>query len=210
MTGKPRQGKRPAGEHLERVEITSRAVWREWLAAHHRQAASVWLVVWKKGDDRHVPYGDVVEEALCFGWVDSLPRRLDDTRSMLLLSPRKPSSAWSRLNKERVARLTASGLMAPAGLAVVADAKANGRWDALADVERLAVPDDLAAALDATERARAFFERFPPSSRRGILEWIASARTAETRAKRVAETAQLAARNVKASFPAGRNAGPKA
>lgn len=188
-----------AGEHLQRIDIESRDGLRAWLQTHHRQRESVWLVIWKKGDPRHVPYADIVEEALCFGWVDSLPRKLDDARSMLLLSPRKPRSAWSALNKARVQKLIAQGRMANAGLAVVEAAKTSGQWDFLEDVDALAIPADLEAALAQRGEAAAHFAAFPASTRRGILEWIKSARRPKTRAKRIEETARLAAQNVRAN-----------
>jgi uncharacterized protein YdeI (YjbR/CyaY-like superfamily) len=151
----------------------------------------------------------VVDEALCFGWIDSLPRRLDADRSMLLLSPRKPGSGWSKVNKDKVARLTADGRMAPAGLAKVEAAKADGSWARLDAVDALAEPDDLVAALDADPAARANFDAFPRSSRRGILEWIVNAKRPETRAARIATTVALASENRKANHPAGRDAGPR-
>jgi len=194
---------------LPLVEITSRAVWRHWLSRHHTRSSSIWLVIWKKGRGPHVPYGDIVEEALCFGWIDSRPAKLDDDRSMLLLSPRKPGSAWSKLNKERVERLTAAGFMAAAGLRAVDDAKIRGTWTKLDSVETLSVPPDLEDAFAKAPAAREFFDNFPPSSRRGILEWIGQAKRSDTRAARIAETVRLAALNIKANFPKGRNAGPK-
>jgi uncharacterized protein YdeI (YjbR/CyaY-like superfamily) len=187
----------------ERVEVDSRAAWRTWLEANHTKPDSIWLVTWKKGDPRHLPYDAVVEEALCFGWVDSLPRKLDDTRSMLRLSPRKPGSGWSALNKARVDKMQVAGLMAPAGLAVIAAAQADGSWSLLDAVDALAVPDDLAAALDAAG-AGATFAAFPPSARRGILEWIVQAKRPETRAARIAETAAKAAIGERANQWAGR------
>jgi len=189
-----------AGSALPRIEITSRAQLRAWLAAHHATSGSVWLVTWKKhNSDHHVPYDAIVEEALCFGWVDSLPRKLDADRSMLLLSPRKPGSAWSAANKARVKHLTARGAISPAGQAVVERAKVDGSWTFLDDVERLEVPADLAEALAAEPEAARHFASFPPSVRRGILEWIKHAKRAETRAGRVAETARLAAQNIRAN-----------
>lgn len=182
------------------VVVTSRAQWRAWLAEHHATARGVWLVTYKKAvGDRHVAYGDIVEEAIAHGWVDSQARRLDEQRSQLLMTPRKPKSGWSRSNKERVERLGAAGLMAPAGLAAVEVAKANGAWEALDAVERLQEPDELRAALDADSDARRHWDAFPPSTRRGILEWIGAAKKAETRARRVGETARLAARDVRAN-----------
>lgn len=142
---------------------------------------------------------EAIEEALCFGWIDSLPRALDATRSLLLFSPREPRSAWSRINKERVARLLAAGLMAPAGLARVEEAKENGAWDKLDAVDALTVPPDLAAALAAHLPAPERFEAFPPSAKRGILEWIQNARRPETRIKRIEDTARLAAEGVRAN-----------
>jgi uncharacterized protein YdeI (YjbR/CyaY-like superfamily) len=129
---------------------TTRAAWRDWLAAHHTQTARVWLVTWKKATGQpHLPYDEAVEEALCFGWIDSKSSKLDDARSMLWFSPRKPGTGWSRPNKERVIRLTAAGLMAPAGLDKVAAAQADGSWNALDAVEALVLPDDLVQALAA-------------------------------------------------------------
>jgi uncharacterized protein YdeI (YjbR/CyaY-like superfamily) len=187
------------GVDISQVEVASRAALRAWLKAHHTQAASMWLVTWKKPDERNVPYDAIVEELLCVGWVDSLPRKLDDQRTMLLISPRKPASAWSKVNKDRVARLTAEGKMLKAGLAKVEDAKASGTWTKLDAVEALEVPADLARALAAREGAMAYWNAFPRSAKRGILEWILQAKKPETREKRVIETADKAALNERAN-----------
>ncbi len=189
----------------EQVTVESREQWRAWLEAHHGSSPGIWLVTWKKASGRpHLPYDDVVEEALAFGWVDSLPRKLDDDRSQLLITPRKAGSNWSRLNKERVERLLAAGLMAPAGLAVVEAARADGSWTALDDVENLVEPEDLRAALDAEPEARRHWDAFPRSVKRGILEWLLNAKAAATREKRVRETAELAARGERANQWRGR------
>ncbi len=189
----------------EQVTVESREQWRAWLEAHHGSSPGIWLVTWKKASGRpHLPYDDVVEEALAFGWVDSLPRKLDDDRSQLLITPRKAGSNWSRLNKERVERLLAAGLMAPAGLAVVEAARADGSWTALDDVENLVEPEDLRAALDAEPEARRHWDAFPRSVKRGILEWLRNAKTPATREKRVRETAELAARGERANQWRGR------
>lgn len=191
---------RPALDALERVPVESRAAWRAWLAAHHAASPGVWCVTWKQGSGGpRVPYDDVVEEALCFGWVDSLPRKLDDRRTMLLVTPRKRGSAWSALNKDRVERLTAAGLMAPAGLAAVDAARADGSWARIDAAQALEVPDDLATALAGNADAARHWAAFPPSARRGILEWIAQARRPETRAARVATTVAEAAANRRAN-----------
>jgi len=130
-----------------------------------------------------------VDEALCYGWVDSRPRGIDGQRSARLVTPRKPASSWSARNKTRVEQLTAAGRMHPSGLAAVAAARANGAWTALDDVETLAEPPDLAAALDATPGARGHWDAFPRSARRAILEWITNAKTGATRQARVQRTA---------------------
>lgn len=187
------------------IEIASAGELRAWLATHHRQTGSIWLVTWKKGKGPHVSYAEIVDQALCYGWIDSRPAKLDGSRSMLLLSPRRPGSNWSAINRAKVEALAERGLLAPPGIAVIARAKADGSWSALAEVDANVPPADLQAALEACEGAGPMWDRMPPSSRRGILEWITSAKTGETRARRVAETARLAALGLKANFPAGRN-----
>lgn len=190
-------------DQYEQVEVASLEELRDWLARHHEQAESVWLVTYKKHiAGRYVAKTDVVDEALCWGWVDSLPRKLDDERTMLLLSPRKLSSVWSGINKDKVKRLTRAGRMQPPGLAKVRAAKANGMWEFLSDVEALEKPADLVAALADHPRATARFDAFPASSQRGILGWIKLAKTSQTRARRIAETAELAEANIMANHPA--------
>ena len=188
-----------AGEYLAQVEVASRADWRAWLAAHHQQAESIWLVYRKKAAGGALSYAAIVDEALCFGWVDSLPRKLDESRSMLLVSPRKAGSSWSKVNQAKVARLIADGLMAAPGLAKVEAAQRDGSWDRLRDVEALVEPADLLAALAEHPEASAHWAAFPPSARRGILEWILKAKTDATRRKRVIETAALASQNKRAN-----------
>lgn len=190
---------------FERVTVTSRKEWRAWLAANHRRTESIWLVTYKKGDGRpYLPYADIVDEALCFGWIDSRPSKLDEARTMLLLSPRRDGSAWSAVNKAKIRRLVETGRMTSAGQEKIDRAKLDGSWDRLETVDMLIIPDDLASALAATPKAAARFAAFSPSSRRGILEWILSAKRPETRQKRIAETASLAAQNIKANHPTGR------
>ncbi|MFO1067691.1 MAG: YdeI/OmpD-associated family protein [Reyranellaceae bacterium] len=185
---------------LPMVQVESRQAWRAWLETNHATHGSIWLVTFRKAaGERHLPYAAIVEEALCFGWIDSLPRALDDERTMLLLCRRKDGSAWSKANRDRVDRLIADGRMTPAGLACVERAKAAGRWAFLEAVDALAVPADLEAALAVEPAAAANFAAFPPSVRRGILEWITQAKRPETRAKRVRETARLAALNRRAN-----------
>jgi uncharacterized protein YdeI (YjbR/CyaY-like superfamily) len=195
----------------DRVQPGSIDEWRAWLAAHHARGSGVWLVTWRAGSGGpRIGYEESVEQALCFGWVDSKGRTLDATRTMLWFAPRKGRSGWSRPNKQRVERLLAAGLMAPAGIAAVEAAKADGSWTLLDAVEDLVVPDDLAAALDTAPPAREHWDAFPRSVKRAILEWIVHARRPETRARRVTETAEKAARNERANQWRPRTSGPTA
>ena len=130
-------------------------------------------------------YDDIVEEALCFGWIDSTVRGRDDQTAMLLLSSRKPRSTWSAVNKARLEHLLPSGLMTERGLRAIEVGKANGSWEVLDSVERLEVPDDLAAALDARPEAREFFDGMPPGARKQNLWFVISAKRPETRAARI-------------------------
>jgi uncharacterized protein YdeI (YjbR/CyaY-like superfamily) len=180
-----------------------RAGWREWLVANHPGSTGVYLVSWRRGSGRtSVSYDEAVEEALCVGWIDSSGRNLDEERSIQWFSPRRARSVWARSNKERVARLTAAGLMLPAGLAAIEDAKRSGMWTLLDDVEKLIVPDDLAAALGDRPLAGAHWDAFPPSARRAMLQWVVEARRPETRAGRIARIAEGAQRNERA-YPPG-------
>jgi uncharacterized protein YdeI (YjbR/CyaY-like superfamily) len=182
------------------VYAAGRGDWRAWLVDNHDRERGAWLVLYKKGTSvPSVSYDEAVEEALAFGWIDSRANRVDDARYLQLITRRKPGSVWSESNKRRVARLIAEGRMTPAGLALVEEAKRNGRWDALVDVQAGVVPDDLAAALAADPGAKAYFDAFPPSSKRIILEWIANAKRPQTRAARIDETVRLAADNLRAN-----------
>ncbi len=181
------------------VHADDRATWRAWLETNHATAAGVWLVTWRSRSARPgLEYEAAIEEALCFGWVDSTGGVVDDERSRLYFAPRKQRSPWAASNKARVERLIREGRMAPAGLAAIDRAKANGSWEVLDSVERLEVPDDLAAALAASPSAAANFAAFPPSARRQMLGWVALAVRPETRAARIVQIAEAAARNERA------------
>lgn len=183
----------------EQVEIITAGDLRSWLEANGRSSPGIWLVTYKKAaGERYLPYDDIVRAALAYGWIDGKARRLDELRSQLLLTPRKPASKWSRPNKLRVAELEAGGLMAEPGRAVVEAAKASGTWTGLDDVENLVEPPELAAALDASPAARANWDAFPRSTRRATLEWLAAAKRPATRERRVAETVELARENQRA------------
>ncbi|HRW47023.1 MAG: YdeI/OmpD-associated family protein [Caldilinea sp.] len=182
------------------IHPLTRAEWRDWLSANHTRTEGIWLITFKKATGKpRVEYDEAVEEALCFGWIDSKPNKLDDERSLLWFAPRKAGTGWSRPNKERVDRMIAQGLMTPAGAAKIEAAKADGSWSALDAVEALELPPDLRAALRSNPPAATYWEAFPRSIKRGILEWILNARTPQTRARRVLETAELAAQNRRAN-----------
>lgn len=184
----------------DQLQIESGAELREWLAANHDSVPGVWLVTFKKSSDGpYVSYDEFLDELLAYGWIDSQSRSLDEERSQILITPRKPKSNWSGRNKTRIERLIAEGKMAEPGLKMIELAKETGTWTALDAVERLEEPDDLQAALDADPKAREHWDAFPPSTRRAILEWILTAKREATREKRIAETAEKAAENVRAN-----------
>ena len=181
------------------VQADDRATWRSWLEANHASARGVWLVTWRPRSGRvGLDYEAAIDEALCFGWVDSTGGRVDDERGKLYFAPRKARSVWAASNKARVERLIRDDRMAPAGLAAIERAKANGSWEILDAVERLEVPQDLQAALDRHPPAAVTFAAFPPSARKMLLGWVALAVRPETRATRIAEVAEAAARNERA------------
>jgi uncharacterized protein YdeI (YjbR/CyaY-like superfamily) len=185
-----------AAENHPVVTIRSRADLRDWLVAHHAESGTVWLCIYKKPSPDHVPYVVVVEELLCWGWIDSLPRSLDAARSLLMVAPRNPKSAWSAINKAHVERARASGAMTPAGEAKIALAMASGKWDFLNDVDALVVPDDLARALTASG-GMVVWDAYPRSIRRGTLEFIKTAKTPATRAARIDEVSSSAAQGLR-------------
>jgi uncharacterized protein YdeI (YjbR/CyaY-like superfamily) len=181
------------------VHADDRATWRAWLEANHATARGAWMVTWRASSGRpRLDYEDAVEEALCFGWVDSTGGQVDAERGKLYFAPRKPRSAWAATNKARAERLIRAGRMAPAGVAAIERAKANGSWEVLDAVERLEVPDDLAAALETHPPAAINFAAFPPGARKLLLAHVAMARRPETRAARIAEIAAAAERNERA------------
>ncbi|WP_139212371.1 YdeI/OmpD-associated family protein [Jannaschia pohangensis] len=178
------------------ITVASRAVLRDWLADHHGQAGAIWLATYRKHHPDYLPWIAVVEELLCWGWIDAVVRKVDADRSAHLVAPRKPGSAWSALNKSLVETAIASGAMTPAGLARIDAAKANGMWSFLDDVEAGVVPPDLAEALG---RHRPVWDGWPRHVQRGTLEWIKMAKTQPTRARRIANVVDSAARDLRPS-----------
>jgi uncharacterized protein YdeI (YjbR/CyaY-like superfamily) len=174
--------------------------WRNWLMKNHAKEHNVWLIIYLKASDTpSVYYNESVDEALCFGWIDSVSYKRDEESRYQFYSKRKPKSGWSKVNKEKIIRLIEQGLMHNAGLAVIEQAKKDGSWEKLDLVEQLHVPDDLQKLFAKNKKAATHFEAFSRSSKRAILEWINNAKRPETRQKRIEETVRLAAENKKAN-----------
>jgi uncharacterized protein YdeI (YjbR/CyaY-like superfamily) len=178
------------------------ADWRAWLAQNCRFEKEVWLVIYHAGSGKpSVRYHEAIEHALCYGWIDSQARKRDADSSYLRFTPRNPRSTWSRVNRQRAAKMIELGLMTEHGQALIELAKANGTWQVLPDAKTSPMPDDLRESLDRNEAARKNFQNFPPSSKRLILEWIAAAKRADTRRRRISQTVRLAAANIRANHP---------
>jgi uncharacterized protein YdeI (YjbR/CyaY-like superfamily) len=174
--------------------VETRAQWRAWLEAHHADTRGVWLCSWRTATNRpRCPYPEAVEEAICFGWIDSTTTILDADRGLQLFTPRKAKSSWTRLNRQRAADMEAAGLMTDAGRRTIEVAQANGWWTIADPVEDLIEPDALAAALDATPAARTAWDGFPPSARKQMLWWVVSAAKPETQQRRIDEIVAKAA-----------------
>ena len=186
----------PLRDRYPRYYPKTRKEWRLWLSRNHDTSMGVWLINYKKESGRpRVPYADAVEEALCFGWIDSVMNPLDEHSFMQLFTPRKPKSNWSKLNKQRIERLVEQGLMTPAGMAKIEAAQKDGTWTTLDKVEALDVPPDLAKALAKNKTALANFNAFSPSRKKMLLYWVNEAKRPETRAKRIVEAVEAAKEN---------------
>lgn len=176
-----------------RVAPKNRESWRRWLKKHYARTPGVWLVFNKKASGKpSVSYNDAVEEALCFGWIDSVVKRIDDARYEQLFTPRKAKSAWSQPNKERVARMIKARLMTPAGRSKIDAAKRDGSWSALDAVHSLTIPPELKKAFAANKSARDNFGQLSPGKKKVLLYLINNAKRPETRAKRVKQVVQIA------------------
>ncbi len=176
-------------ESLENFEAVNRQAWRDWLQQNHQSSRGIWLIYYKvKSGKPSVRYQEAVQEALCFGWIDSKVQSLDEERYKQIFTPRKPNSVWSKLNKQYVLELIEQNLMTEAGLEKIQIAKQNGSWNALDEVEALIIPDDLQRSLNQNPTASKNFEAFSNSTKKGILFWISSAKRPQTRAKRIQKT----------------------
>ena len=183
--------------------VRSRDQWRTWLAENHAAVEEIWLIFYKKHTGKPgLTYGEAVEEALCFGWIDGIVKRIDGEKHTIRFSPRRRNSIWSELNKQRVGRLIDAGRMTQAGLAKVNEAKANGQWDKAALREDTTlVPPELTAALAKDAKARLGFEKLAPCYRKQFIYWIGSAKRDETRCQRVAESVRLLSRDQRLGIP---------
>jgi len=179
----------------------NRGEWRDWLTENYAKSSGIWFVYFKKQTGKpRVSYDEAVEEALCFGWIDSLPRKFDEERSKLLFTPRKPKSVWSKLNKMRIEKLIKNGLMTKSGLVKIEAAKKDGSWNILDDSDNLKMSPDLVQELKAEKEAEKNFNAFSDSIKRTILAWIGSAKRAETRKARIIKTVEMAKQNKRANF----------
>jgi uncharacterized protein YdeI (YjbR/CyaY-like superfamily) len=177
---------------------TSPQAWRKWLARHHESEKSVWLICYKKNSGKPtISWSDAVDEALCFGWIDSTRKTIDDEKFIQFFTRRKPTSMWSKINKEKVKQLIEEGRMMPAGYDSIERAKKNGSWNILDAVEELVIPEDLESAFGAHAGSKDFFMGLSKSVRKMMLGWIEFAKRPETRQKRIAEIAESAGRGVK-------------
>lgn len=184
-------------ENFEKVEITSQEALRSWLTKNHAQSESVWLVTYKKSEpEKYVSRWDVLDELICFGWIDGIRRKLDDQKTMQLIAPRKVEH-WAKTYKDRAAKLTEEGKMHASGLKTIEDAKSNGLWNFMDDVDNLIVPEDLSQALLKLEGAEVFFNSINPSSKRFVLRWLKLAKTEKTRKNRINKIAELSSKGEK-------------
>lgn len=178
----------------ESFRPSSRPDWRNWLKENHQRKQSIWLIYVKKGrQSPTLSYSDAVDEALCFGWIDSTRKSLGEDEFTQFFCRRKPQSGWSKVNKQKVLDLIDQGLMTQAGLDCIEGAKLNGSWTLLDEVEELIIPADLEAALQAHAGAKDFFLSLSKSTRKQILQWVVFAKRPSTRENRIKEIVSASA-----------------
>ncbi|MDX1314379.1 MAG: YdeI/OmpD-associated family protein [Eudoraea sp.] len=184
-------------EHFEKLEVTSARELRSWLLVNHNQDKSVWLITYKKSElDKYVSRWEVLDELLCFGWIDGIRRKLDEKRTMQLISKRRVQH-WTRTYKERVAKLIEKGKLHSSGYESIQLSKDNGLWNFMDDVDNLIIPGDLNEALHENPEAEAFFTTINDSSKRFVLRWLKLAKTEKTRKNRIQKLVNLSARGEK-------------
>lgn len=183
-------------DQLETVYATDRQAWRQWLIENHQTSLGVWLVYYKiKSGLTSIQYNEAVKEALCYGWIDSKVKSLDENRYKQIFTPRKARSVWSKLNKQYIEELIQEGLMSEMGFQKIAMAKEDGSWTTLDEIEALIIPPDLKQALESSETANKNFQRFSNSAKKNLLFWVASAKRKETRLKRIEQIIDSAMQN---------------
>lgn len=186
-------------EITETLYVTNRIDWRDWLQSNHQSKKEIWLIYFKKHTGKpRIPYDDAVEEALCFGWIDSIVKRVDDATFVQKFSPRKPRSVWSVLNKERVEKMIKAGLMTQVGMDKIEEAKNNGKWEeAYSSKKAVDIPSDLTIALRKDKVAHRNFLNFADSYKNMYINWINSAKKEETRQRRIKEVVLRSSKNMK-------------
>ncbi len=189
-----------SNQNTPNFHASSAKEWRNWLSTNHDKADFIWLIIYKKESGTpSVYYPEAVDEALCYGWIDSKPNKRDEQSYFQYFAKRNPKSNWSKINKEKVSRLTAEGKMTDAGLKMINLAKEIGTWDALDVVDRLEMPPEMMALFNKNNIAFANWQAFPASTQGGILEWIYNAKKPETKSNRIQETIDLASKNIRAN-----------
>ncbi|WP_378173237.1 YdeI family protein [Aquimarina sp. SS2-1] len=184
-------------ENFDKIEITSQKDLRTWLMKNHAQHKSVWLVTYKKSEpDKYLSRWDVLDELICFGWIDGIRRKLDDQKTMQLISRRKIEH-WAKTYKERAAKLIEKGKMHESGLKAIEVSKSNGLWNFMDDVDNLIIPKDLSKKLSKLDGAEDFFNSINPSSKRFVLRWIKLAKTEKTRKNRIKKITELSSEGKK-------------
>jgi uncharacterized protein YdeI (YjbR/CyaY-like superfamily) len=177
---------------LPSLQPRSRQAWRAWLEKNHASSSGIWLVYAKKHTGiASLTYADAVEEALCFGWIDSLIHPIDDSLYKQVFTPRKPKSAWSPLNKKRVERLIAADQMTAAGMKMIELGKTTGTWDTHSQSDALMMPPELKKALNGNATAKKNWPTYTASQQKAFLRMVDGAKTAETRARRVARVLEI-------------------
>ncbi|MBI3233726.1 MAG: YdeI/OmpD-associated family protein [Bacteroidetes bacterium] len=185
-------------KEIETFYPATKEDWRQWLIKNHKTKQSIWLMYYKKRTNKpSIVWSDAVDEALCFGWIDSTARTIDEERYIQYFTKRKATSVWSKINKEKVARLIATGMMAEAGMKTIEIAKQNGKWEILDEVEELVVPIELEHKLKSNPIAEEFFMGLSKSVKKSILQWLMLAKRPETKQKRMDEIVDLAGQKLK-------------
>ncbi len=185
-------------KEIEIFYPTNRQEWREWLLENHNKKQSIWLVHYnKKSNMPSVSWSDAVDEALCFGWIDSTRKSLEIDKFIQFFTKRKPTSVWSKINKEKIERLKQEGLLMPAGQESISIAQQNGTWNILDDVEELEISEDLEKEFNTREGSKEYFLSLSKSVRKSMLQWIKLAKRPETRQKRIVELVEHANRKIR-------------